>query len=189
RHVDRLGQVALEAGFLALADVALRAVAAQGDALDRALRTERAHQVVAGAVREADVADDDVETGVREPESGLDRVGDRDGVAQHPERLLDRRGAVGVVLDDEKTGLAVRGACRLRDLRRGRWRRHGAQHHLAARPGPGRVPDRDVPAVRIDDPLADREPEAEPGPPTRLAALLERLEEPRGDRRVDSDAG
>src|SRR5688500_121067 len=61
-QLDRLDQVQREAGAAGIFDVLFAAVAADRDPLRRALALEHlAHQVVTAAVRQADVADDQVE--------------------------------------------------------------------------------------------------------------------------------
>src|SRR5258706_6638902 len=60
-EVDRLGEVLLEAGFAAAAEVVVLAEAAEGDGADVLAGAEVAHDVQASAVGEADVAEEQVE--------------------------------------------------------------------------------------------------------------------------------
>jgi hypothetical protein len=59
-ETNRLGQVKAETGRAAFGEVVFHAIAAQGDARQRESLAELAHQFVAGQVRQAEVADDEI---------------------------------------------------------------------------------------------------------------------------------
>ena len=109
-EVDGFGEVGVEAGFGAVADVFVAAVAGEGDALDGVAGAEVAHEGEAAAVGEADVADDEVErlcaVGV---EGGGDAGGDDDVVALVAEEGGHDAGGVLVVFDEEESARGVAG--------------------------------------------------------------------------------
>src|SRR5256885_1274005 len=73
---DRLDQVLDEAGLAGALDVLLGAEAGDDDALGAVALRELAHEVVAGSVGEADVADEQIKAfGLAEAQRGLDAFG------------------------------------------------------------------------------------------------------------------
>ena len=86
---DGLGEVDGEAGGLAAGDVLVASETAECDRVEGAVLAERAHQVPAGAVGEADVTQEQVELlGRGGREGGADVGGGGDAVAVDLEQLL-----------------------------------------------------------------------------------------------------
>src|SRR5690349_19124537 len=61
-QVDRLGEVLNEARLVAAADVFFHSVAGEGDSPDREFGEQLTHEIVAGSVGQAEVADEQVES-------------------------------------------------------------------------------------------------------------------------------
>lgn len=82
-EADGLGEVVVEAGGAAAGDVFVGAVAGEGDGGD-VLHGFLADDVHAGAIGEADIADEEIEAlFVRQAEGGIDGGGVFDFVAAH----------------------------------------------------------------------------------------------------------
>src|SRR5262245_47222218 len=103
-EVNRFGQVFDKAGFATLASIFLAAEAAEGDALDLAARPRLAHEVMAVAVGEFDIGEQQIEGGLGFFKSGArrrDSVGGYDVVAALPENGGEVSQGVGIVFDHE----------------------------------------------------------------------------------------
>ena len=59
--INRLNEVLEKAGFYAAAKIFLHAKAADGDAAERMTGDQLSHEIKAAAIRQADVADDNIE--------------------------------------------------------------------------------------------------------------------------------
>ena len=101
--VDRFGKVPRETGGVRLPDVGVVSGAADGKARDRGARTQRAEQVVAGAIRKRQVADEAVEVLGRKGDPRLRAgAGGDDRVAAPAEELGHDDGGGRVVIDHEQ---------------------------------------------------------------------------------------
>ena len=191
------------------------------DGMVRLARKELAHQVQARAIGQADVADEQVEAALAGAAlaalrllflGGAERGADAVGGAHAVAHLLQqpRHSAVGVlmVVDEQDLDLAARRlalrACGISfparaaraavaarvgggGDRRGRTKLHG-EGRAAPAAGAAR---RQLPAVQVDQRLADRQAQSQPAELTRhrLIRLLEGVEDLGHRRRVDADAG
>src|ERR1043166_5375543 len=96
--------------FFAAADVFFHAEAAEGDAFDGAAGEELLHQLEAGAVGEADVADEQVEAAlllIGGGECGAATVGGADLVAEALKEALHGAVGVDVIVDEQDADVAA----------------------------------------------------------------------------------
>lgn len=110
-HVDRLDEVTGKAGRLALRDIRVHAETAEGNSAHVILGEERAHDFQAGAIGQADVADDEVDpTGAKKLvgllQGGGHRSGDGNVVAHLAQQPPENLGRVDVIFHQQEPQLA-----------------------------------------------------------------------------------
>ena len=122
-----------ESNGLTALDVIRLVVSREGDRAHRLLLAQSLHQIPASAVREVEIANQNIKiTRPRHPEGGLDAIGKSNCEAAHLEVNFQSAGGGGVVFDNENSFLR-----HLDRLSKGRQRqpndKHGAAR-LAERP-------------------------------------------------------